>query len=335
VTAYSYVLHPIEEGRVPATLHYSFRDDQLARVDLDIHASQPNTAIVESTSVVKMDDIISGGTSFGWAGGAYTAPRSRTEYIGPLNKNSAFFRSMGAGCSPAPCPPGSSKAMGLPGQLLDRPWQVRQQMFATPISPGSAVMSDAVYALAERSGVTTEQCAMCREGNHFLPYFSWVEASGATTLAAQSLFGPPFAYRMTRDGTDLTPKVLGPLRYFDLPADAGTYRLEAKDANTEVAWTFRSSAPTADTRKPGHDCVLGVLGGVTGPCEPLPVVFVGYDLGESLAIDNTVAAGSTHEIRVRAYHQPSKAPMPQIAGRRLWTIEQTSLNAFNLADRGH
>jgi subtilisin family serine protease len=319
VTPYTYVLHPIEDGRVPSTLQYTLRPDQLARVDLDVHASQPGTAITESTAVVRPDQLISGGSSFGWAGGAYTAPRARTDYIGPLNRRAAFFRGMGYTCSPAPCPPGTARAMDSPVQMLDHPFRIRQQAFTTPISPGSAMLSDAFAALAEQSGATTEQCAMCREGNYLLPYFSWAEASGSTTLAGQALTGPPFTYRLSRNGTEIPAQALGPLRYFELPSEAGTYRLAADGADTDVTWTFQSSTPTSDTRRPGFDCVLEVVASVTGPCAPLPTLFVGYDLGASLAKDNTVAAGRTHPIVVRAYHQQSKSRMPSVAGVRLWT----------------
>ncbi|MPZ25120.1 MAG: hypothetical protein GEV12_01375 [Micromonosporaceae bacterium] len=47
-------------------------------------------------------------------------------------------------------------------------------------------------------------------------------------------------------------------------------------------------------------------------------MFVSYDLGDSLAMDNTVRAPGAQRFDVHAYHHPSPLPMPEIAGWKLW-----------------
>lgn len=51
----------------------------------------------------------------------------------------------------------------------------------------------------------------------------------------------------------------------------------------------------------------------------MPAVFVSYDLGDRLAMDNTVVALGGQWLDVHAYHHPSPYPTPEIAGLRLWT----------------
>ncbi|MFC7714530.1 hypothetical protein [Nonomuraea recticatena] len=38
---YTYTFAPYEEGRVPRSLHYTFTERDLARIDMDIHTVTP------------------------------------------------------------------------------------------------------------------------------------------------------------------------------------------------------------------------------------------------------------------------------------------------------
>lgn len=344
-TPYSYVLHPIEDGRVPSDLHYRLTDKQLARYDLAVHSSAANNVFYEQTSIWHADDLISLGTAMNWYGAAYQGPRTRREYVGPLDPKAVLARTV-TNCSPWPCGSGYWSSRVTPVQVLDRPFRVKQDLMTTPVLPGSTVLSDAAYALPDQHVTPRSRrslaadCALCREGNYLVPYFPAVDASGSAVggLQLSDETHWKFDYKLTKDGTEVPPTLVsGLLPVFEVPADLGAYELTATGPNTTATWKFRSGQPTVDQRRPGFGCFLDLIGANPGPCRPEQALFVGYDLGSSQALDNTVSARGEHEFKVRAYHQPSLAAMPAVAGLKLWysTDDGAHWQRASVRNQGH
>jgi hypothetical protein len=97
------------------------------------------------------------------------------------------------------------------------------------------------------------------------------------------------------------------------------YLLVQDAIGVRSTWTFTSSAPSRNTIEPNFACA-SIASGWPGNCQPEPMVFLGYDLGPRLRLDNTVPAGLPHLFEVTAYHNShATRRMPEIAGLRLWT----------------
>lgn len=127
-------------------------------------------------------------------------------------------------------------------------------------------------------------------------------------------------YRLYRNGQPVPVTPMGAiLPTFQLPDGTADYRLEFEDQQTETSWQFRSGPPAEAADQLGYQCFgRDYLRRHDGPCGPVPAVFVSYDLGDGLAMDNTVQAPGTQWFDVYAYHHPSPHPTPEIAGLRLW-----------------
>ncbi|WP_030905255.1 hypothetical protein [Streptosporangium amethystogenes] len=326
-TPYTYVLKPYAEGSVPKSLHYTFTGKQLVQVDLDVHASQP-TSFNSYHTVYKQDDATTTTTATSlWAHTAFVGPTSRTEWVGPVDPT--VIRSHGM----------SSANLDLTAyydtrwriEVFDRPGRTRQQWFTAGLTPGAMTAAEKVYALADKNAppLTTRgvdlTCTICVQGDTL-----WAEFAPAGTpdkhpfssgfWKNNALLTPDYDLRLYRDGTEI-PRIARPyldnLPAFTLPEGSGTYRLTAKNTQHDTEWTFRAP-PAKEHVLPGSFCKYWIIEGVTEQCRPTPVVFAGYDLGDGLAMDNTVRSGRSHRFTVEAYHSPSAAKMPKIAGLRLW-----------------
>ncbi|MEV4380646.1 S8 family serine peptidase [Streptosporangium sp. NPDC049644] len=326
-TPYAYTLKPYAEGSVPKSLHYTFTGKQLAQVDLDVHASQP-TGFNNHHTIYKQDDAATTttATSF-WAHTAFVGPTSRTEWVGPIDPKVIHSHGM----SSANLDRTAYYDTRWRTEVFDRPGRTRQQWFTAGLTPGAMTVAEKVYALADKNAppLTTQgvdlTCTICVQGDTL-----WAEFAPAGTpdkhpfssgfWKNNALLTPDYDLRLHRDGTEIpraTRPYLDNLPAFTLPEGAGTYRLTAKNAQHDTEWTFRAP-PAKEHVLPGSFCKYWVVAGVTEQCRPTPVVFAGYDLGDTLAMDNTVRAGRSHRFTVEAYHSPSAAKMPKIAGLKLW-----------------
>ncbi|OUC95472.1 S8 family peptidase [Streptosporangium minutum] len=326
-TPYSYVLKPYAEGGVPKSMHYTFTDRQLAQVDLDVHASQP-TKFNHWRTIYKQDDVTDTTTSVSsWGAMAFTGPTTRTEWVGPLDPTVIHSHGM----SSSNLDRTTFYDTRFRVEVFDRPGRTRQQWFTAGLTPGAQTASQKVYARADKDAppLTTQgisvTCTLCVQGDTL-----WAEFFPAGTTDSHpvsdgfwksgELLTPDYDLHLYRDGTEI-PRVTAPgldnLPAFTLPEGAGTYRLTAKNAQHDTEWTFRAP-PAKEHVLPGSFCKYWIIEGVTEQCRPTPVVFAGYDLGDTLAMDNTVRAGRSHRFTVEAYHSPSAAKMPKIAGLKLW-----------------
>jgi hypothetical protein len=307
---YAYWLAPYEEGRISGSLAYTFTDDQLAVFDEQLHAADPTEATI-GRYIWKRRDVVQRATSVNVA-----APSTFRGYVGPVDPELmalSIFTSLS-----------TFESWNTVADVVDQPVRSHRSYFAVPATPGAAVPSDAAYATVDPAAAPGwEQlsnifCTLCREGD-FLVGLTYLVVGGPDQLANDNHHASTrMRYRLLRDGEEITPIMAGHIPFFQLPEQPGTYRLELEAPQTETAWTFSSSAPTQEAAH-GYFCLA--RDGFElheDPCAPVPAVFVSYDLGSSLALDNTVRARGVHKFDVYAYHHPSPAPMPEIAGLRLW-----------------
>ncbi|NUT41214.1 MAG: S8 family serine peptidase [Thermoactinospora sp.] len=322
-TPYSYTFAPYEEGRVPRSLHYSFGERDLARVDLDTHVVVPNR-YDDWRYAHKPDDVMPLSSSLAGWGVPRLGLRERRDWIGPLDSGKLWSHGM----EEMRGTPVDARVPQWALEVFDQPVRVRQSWMTTPFTPGAATGSDKVYKLA-RPGANLGaffRCMMCVQGDKLWAEFEPSYGSPGTRQYSggywptNDLTKPGFEVRLYRDGTEIPRAEAGGstiLPVFTLPQQSGSYRLTARNDRHDAEWTFTAPAAGAE-RLPGSFCSLEVLYGTAEPCKPAPVVFVSYDLGDTLDAANSVRAGRTHTFTVSPYHAPSRSKMPEIAGLRLW-----------------
>ncbi|MBB4942254.1 subtilisin family serine protease [Streptosporangium album] len=327
-TPYTYVLKPYVEGRVPASMHYDLGTRDLAQVDLDVHSSQPAT-FQDFRYIWKQDDLFMEATSVSaWGAVAFTGPRSRPEWVGPLDPELTHLHGMTAqSLDEAPTYETRYRA-----EAFDRPGRTSQQWFATPSTLGAASATAKALSIPDPKAApgtqqgTTLRCSICVEGDVL-----WAEIGVTNGLLEDrdfsdrfwnpGLLNPAYEVKFYRDDVELPRAPLNPALKnapaFTIPEGPGTYRLTAKKKGEEAEWTF-ASRPVKGTPQPGFICIGQMIQGYAKECGPTQAVFVGYDLGRELRMDNTVAAGKSHTFTVEPYHSPSGGTMPKIAGLKLW-----------------
>lgn len=334
-TPYTYVLKPYEEGRVSNSLHYTFGEKQLAQVDLDIHSATPTRMGEYQFAWKQDDDLLRRGTDLADNGTAYTAPRTRREWVGPLAPDVLHTRGI---WSQTPLATRQSSV------VYDRPVRVREQWFAGPITPGAMTYPRNVYALPDTSSLTSRQrgldatCVVCRQGDILWPFFFMTTGSGDTRYH-DNMFGYwQFQLHLDKDGVAVPEKFPGSgILAFTVNDEPGTYHLTAtspataQNPQTDVTWTWRAGPVDEKNWQPGYLCASFAFGLSDGSCHPEPLVYVSYDLTDSLAMDNTVPAGRRHTFTVDAYHSPSQVAMPKIAGLRLWASTDDGRHWFSVS----
>ncbi|MEV4219203.1 S8 family serine peptidase [Nonomuraea sp. NPDC049725] len=322
-TPYSYTFAPYEEGRVSRSLHYTFGERDLARVDLDAHVVAPHR-YDDWRYAHKPDDVMPLSTKLAGWGGPRLGLQERRDWVGPLDGGMLWSHGM----EELRGTPADARVPQWALEVLDKPVRIRQTWMATPFTPGTATGSDKVYKLAKPGANLGAffRCMMCVQGDKLWAEFEPSYGSpGARQYSGgywptNDLTKPGFEVRLYRDGKEIPRAEAGGstvLPVFTLPQRSGSYRLTARNDRHDTEWTFTAPAAGAE-RLPGSFCSLEVLYGTAEPCKPAPVVFVGYDLGDTLDAANSVRAGRTHAFTVSAYHSPSASDMPGIAGLKLW-----------------
>lgn len=322
-TPHTYVLTPYHEGQVPESLHHPFTRQDLAQVDVAFPAAEP-TEFKDSLATYWQDAVFGAVTRTARPGvAATTGPGTRREYIGPLTPDLVRLKSVLSGT-------GSSRQYRQLLEVFDRPIRTRQHWQLQPLTPGPVTASAAVEAardpLAPLAPAYVPLCVVCRQVDLLTPNF-YLVAGGPDRQQFDGMQSQPgqdswwdFDLHLYQDGTELPPIELQlGVSGFELPEEPATYRLTAHGPRTETAWTFTSARPTEHLRHPGYECLrLELIGRPAVPCAPQPVLFAGYDLGDTLGMDNAVAAPGRQTFDVYAYHHRSPVPMPAIAGLRLW-----------------
>ncbi|MEO3795833.1 S8 family serine peptidase [Nonomuraea sp. B10E15] len=321
-TPYSYTFAPYEDGRVPRSMHYTFKERDLARVDLDTHLAA-SARYNDWRYAQKADDVMPLSTGLVAWGGPRLTQRERRDWVGPLDGGILWSHGMEE-------MRGSQTDDRIPQwalEVFDKPVHTRQAWLATPFTPGVATGSDKVYKLAKPGANLGPyfRCMICVQGGNLWAEFEPSYGSPGSRQYSggfwptTDLSKPGFDVRLYRDGKEIPRAQVGGttvMPVFALPADSGRYRLTAKNDRHDTEWTF--ATPAKADRLPGSFCSLDVLYGTAEPCKPAPVVFVSYDLGDTLDMANSVRAGGTHSFTVSPYHSPSPSKMPDIAGLKLW-----------------
>ncbi|MGW4412151.1 S8 family peptidase [Nonomuraea sp. NPDC004702] len=326
-TPYSYVFRPSVDGRVPDSMRYEVTERQLHQVDLDVHAG-PYTKYMNWRASWRTDDISYTTTNTNILQWSAPLPERRTQWIWPLDPK--VVSEAGLSALVASTPGEEVQETRYRHEVFDRPGTTVQKWFATPSTPGASTASDKLYALGGpadapplRQLVIGVPCAICvHDGN------LWVTPSMVNGVGDRRddgvAFGdlvPQYELHLYRDGKELPN---APLPGFDtlprypLPKEPGTYRLTARNALSDIEWTF-TAPPAKEQLRPGANCYAWFVDGLVEQCRTTPAVYVSYDLGDTLSAGNTVAAGRRHTFELEAYHGPSAAKMPAIAGVRLWT----------------
>ncbi|WP_433256697.1 S8 family peptidase [Streptosporangium sp. CA-135522] len=301
-SSYGYQLHPVEQGRVPASMHYGLTERQLATIDTPYHSGTPGDSYADSAAFTMRQLMF-----FPSFLPAQPVPGTRREYVGPLDPDAITVREAST--------PGGGYHMSL--DVFDRPVHLTRHWNAGPFTPGTVTASDSVYGLPDPKAPYGTQnviglCSICRQGDTLWPNF--------TEIGGQGQYGGSWigGVHLYRDGTEIPAAGTG-YPTFSLPKEAGDYRLtlDDRDIRTTTEWTFRSGTVTKDATQPGFACAGSVFGS-KAPCRPEPVVFVSYDMTDGIALDNTVPAGRRHAFQVNVYHSPGGERMPAIAGLKLW-----------------
>jgi len=302
-----YQIAPLFTGQVPASLRTVVDAGSLVRIDTEYHAPADGAGMLWASAYV-----VTAHQMFGLDPRApgQPMPGSRVEYVGPVQPGVVVHRSAWTE---------DLSVNETVFDVFDRPGRRTERWNSPPLTPGAAVAPPAAYRLFDPDAPLGTQtalgsCLMCRQKDTLWPV---VTHTGGDGRSAEGAWIP--AMRLFRNGVEVERQG-GAIPSFHLPPEPATYRLEAEDSvtRTKTAWTYRSARVTRNTHAGGFLCP-GSAYGLFAPCGPEPVVFVGYELGSGLALDNTVAAGREHTFTVTAYHSPSATRMPAVSGMRLWT----------------
>ncbi|MEV4245841.1 S8 family serine peptidase [Streptosporangium canum] len=318
---YTYTFAPYEEGRVPRSLHYTFTEHDLARIDMDIHTVAPER-YGDWRYAWKAEDLLPlASQPSEWGAPRLTLPERR-DWIGPLDPEIVSSHGMWEMSNP----------LGMDDlrpqwalEVFDKPIRTRQSWLTAPFTPGAATGPDKLYKLAKPGANLSWsfRCMICVRGNSLWAEFELSSGSPGSRQYNADYWSNPFEpgtdVRLYRDGKEIPRTPYGGtdvLPLFTLPEGPGGYRLTAKNAQHATEWTF--TTPVSAEHLPGSFCTLEALYGTAERCKPAPVVFVSYDLGDTLNAANSVRAGRTHTFTVSPYHSPSASKMPDIAGLKLW-----------------
>ncbi|MGV9914724.1 hypothetical protein ACWEWD_20770 [Streptomyces tendae] len=109
----------------------------------------------------------------------------------------------------------------------------------------------------------------------------------------------------------------GDLVSYDLPAKSARYTFETRTNDVRTQWEYTSARASKDDVPKGSPCVGEVVGSNQAACRPEPLIFLRYDFG--LALDNTVRAGTRHEITVVGYYQERLTELPRVTSLKAET----------------
>ncbi|WP_202638144.1 S8 family peptidase [Bailinhaonella thermotolerans] len=316
-TPYAYFIKEYEEGRVPASLRHSYRRSQFARVDVEHVTSDPALRFVDFRYSWKQDEEIPHGEPVE-EGAAATGHSTRRDYVMVSRDRLQTNTSKPVGLGDR-----HLGEMTTSMNVYDRPTHTTERVWSGPLTPGGYVPPDKVTRIMDpdRPWPATPglnlACDLCRRGDSLMPFFSTVRQSDGVMQHdyVNRLIGDYYEYRLTRDGVEIPLSNPYAAPAWRLPPERAIYQLRAKDDANEVTWTFASERPAADTSAPGMICpAIG-----SGACGPEPLVYVAYDLGDTLSKGGgAVRAGRPHTFTVNVHHAASTERMPRIAGLRLW-----------------
>lgn len=308
---YAYHLKVEESGQVPASLNHDLTSRQLTTVTANYHADSPQPWGVGDSSVFSAfagdDHVVAG------AQDSLGAPLSRQEYMLAAPDMMQWLDTDSAPDAAAQFTTATEfHIFGERGGSETWNW------FEPPVGLGDRVAPEDVFQALPgiiNGSSFSDFCVSCRQGDVFWPLFAGVPGAAPGQIDGGLIFDSSNVdqIHLYSGGQEIPPNLdLGIVTY-QLPAAQARFRLTVNDANTQNAWDFTSATPASSQVPDGSIC-LGTLFGSSDPCQPVPLVFLRYDAGLSLA--NTVAAPGAHQIQITAYHEAASAPA--ITGLQAW-----------------
>jgi subtilisin family serine protease len=275
-----YRLRTDHDGGIPET-GGSFGSDDLLRVDAAYHADQPGTATTDTWASTTGD----GFQSLMPPAATFTAPRERTEYLGPAANGVTWHRQVQQG----PLALRSLRTLDADdaGATDDEVW------FKAPLLPGAATVPT-TGALPEAGPMpwlpSEPPCALCRDGDRFVPALHWL---GSDWRHAGDLTDPQV--ELFRDDSPVA-LLDGHPPSFIVPDDTADYRVVASavppgrtmSSLVTTVTEFRSSPATG--RPDGFACSFAL------DCEFQPAPQLRYDL--PLDLLNRAPAGDPYGFEV-------------------------------------
>ncbi|WP_433221355.1 S8 family peptidase [Microtetraspora malaysiensis] len=314
-TPFTYALKEYEEGRIPESLNHTYKRNQLAQVDVVHPASDPATKFSDHRLAWKQDERLFMSQAVELGSWSAVGPHTRRDYVGPLSADVMQLNTSAA------FPSDNTVEVSDALDVYDQPVRTQQRLFAGPRTPGGYTAPDKVYRVPDPArpypatlGLNTA-CDLCRRGDLLFPIFHTIRVNDGLQQHDDLSGIYNYTYRLTKqDGTDVPMTMVERVPVFKLPPEKTSYQLSATSKTTSAVWTFTSFRAEKDTVKPGHICAVVS----TDPCRPESAVTVGFDLGDTLDMQNSVPTGRPHHFTVNAGHGPSQEAMPAIAGLKLW-----------------
>ncbi|OLF05207.1 hypothetical protein BLA60_37245 [Actinophytocola xinjiangensis] len=299
-TDYTYQLSEFVTQRVPRSMTFEYGRRDLATVESSFHTADNLGRAKETWHTWRPEENFSA-SSFD----LFAAPSKRTVYFGGMDPETLW-----------------SGAVELPGGAAPVKYSSFREPTTSTARWGAAPLTPGAAAFPRIAGLPWhDSCSMCRLDDVFVALYQHMQSDDISGNYGGYL---NLSSRLYRDGKELPKTQLPGLPpdwpVYTLPAEPATYRLTQTHDNTSSAWTFRSGRVSEHTVPSGQYCPPALFdnGEVETPCAPQPLVFAGYDFGDSQDLTNRVAAGGKRDLLVRAYHSVSTGRMPAIGGVRLW-----------------
>jgi hypothetical protein len=346
----TYLFHFPSQGRIPSSLSYTVRRQELTAYHENLYANPLGTCGNNSIASIWIYQPAVGIGADALTEWQYQFPPgdSRTDYWYDSDPRLDQWQPT---LAPADCNP----AGGWSIVLDDAPSQIRPggQVTATwnkaPLTaPSSAALHVNSPFLVGGSAAVT-QCTACRQGDGaFVTIYPFSDSDpatyndlgngpgGASAVTfyrnGQLAINPGCSFSLTGQpvGCALTPWDL------DLPLlpQAASYRLDwsyqdwvySTAATTTMDWTFRS-APGAGGVLPGHEICPPIA---SQGCTYLPLLFIGYDLALNDA--GQAVAGRPFPVTFTVTHQQGEAPPSGVSATvsasfdngKTWTAPQAA-----------
>ncbi|RIQ22520.1 S8 family peptidase, partial [Jiangella rhizosphaerae] len=328
VTPYFYQLRPALDGAIPDSLHFTVDEDELVTIDHSIHAGA-TTGMGLSLAAWRPADAAAGPRTTGIRAlppFSTTAPWEVTEYSWPLDPDTVVRHEVQDITSPA--------GRQVRYDVFDEPARTTMVWNDSPPVPAPVppLAGTAPIGYQTHGHLPPEMapCTGCREGDVFYPHLRYTASSdpgqiGWDFVGQYGQFGNDGGTHLYRDGVEVEggpDPVAATLLAYELPPEPADYRLTHRLGPTETAWEFRSGSAGEDLLADPYVCDSEWLTRLLKrpplgtPCRPEPLIFLRYDLG--LDLTNRADAPGPQTIEVSTHRQPSRQPMPDVAGLRLW-----------------
>lgn len=313
-TPYEYDLAFVHNGEAPASETHNLTRSQLAYVQANYHQlAQPSIIQLDQESTSAGDQVINTPIDTQLP----PTPSSRRIYFGPISPEILWVRYVKY------TDPNNVGDILSAQQIETAYYQAgdngTEDWGDVPTAPGLPLFTQQVLT-AQSPIVSADRaaCSGCRMGNDFTAWFYLTEPNPLIE-GLDPVFDvagiDPNSEQLYQNG-QLLPQVgnaIGASEY-TLSPNPANYRLVLNNANSQTTWDFTSAASTQNTAPTGYGCP-SILLGFTGPCQPVPLIFLRYDAG--IGLSNTLPAPGVHQVTITTSRLDPTAPA--ITSLQVWT----------------